>query len=138
MFKCGFDNEGICKVLNVKTIKNCHCPFYKETIDTCALCGKPIVEAGIIDGGELYCVKCGMLLGTCDTCRHMPVCTFVTDPSPVPKVIQQSVKQGNMIASMPVKNPNRIEITCKKGCECWNDEYGCMREVLRYCDAWEK
>jgi hypothetical protein len=32
-----------------------------------------------------------------------------------------------------VMNPSRIEITCAKGCPCYDPEIGCMRQ-FNYCE----
>lgn len=136
MLKCAFGSDGVCKLLNKPVVDKCHCPYYTTNEINCDLCGQPILSGGIYDNGKIYCAKCGPQLGHCATCRHRTICTFETDPSPVPKMIQQTVRQGNMMSSFPVKNPNRIEITCKKGCGCWNEEFGCLREFMA-CDKWE-
>lgn len=137
MRKCGFDNGGKCQLLNVETTNNCHCPYYRTEIQLCDFCGKPILSGGVFENGKLFCDECGRLLGTCHTCRVGKECAFETDPSPVPKVIQQTVNQGNIRASMPVKNPSRIAITCKNGCACYDEENGCLREISNCCGKWE-
>ena len=137
MRKCTFDNGGKCQLLNTDAIENCRCPYYRVELQLCDYCGQPILKGGVYENGKLYCDKCGHNLGTCQTCVSAQTCTFETDPSPVPKVIQQTVMKGNMRASMPVKNPSRIDITCKKGCACWNEEFGCLREVSGSCTAWQ-
>ena len=136
MKKCTFDNGGKCQLLNTDTKDNCHCPYYTIELQLCDFCGQPILRGGIFDNGKLYCQKCGEHLGKCPTCRHGENCFFETDPSPVPKVIQQTVMKGNMRASIPVKNPSRIAITCKNGCTCYNEENGCLRE-FNACVGWE-
>ncbi len=137
MLSCAFGSDGKCKLLNKPVDKKCRCPYYTTQEIDCDFCGKPILSGGVYENGRIYCDKCGHKLGYCTTCRHASICSFESDPSPVLKTIQQSVKRGNMMASMSVKNPSRIEITCKKGCSCWNDEFGCLREISRSCDAWE-
>lgn len=136
MQKCGLNENGKCLLLKVDMAENCHCPYYMIYVEHCDICGKVILEGGVFYNDKLYCADCGHKLGYCTTCRHLPNCAFETDPSPVPKVIQQTVRQGNVMASMPVKNPNRTEITCKKGCCCWDDENGCLRE-FNTCVKWK-
>ena len=124
---CIFNQNGNCARLNMPTEKGCKCPLYMSHYDVCAFCGQPILEPGVIDSesGLLFCKNCGHKLGTCATCLT----------SPVPKMVQQTVRQGNMVSSFPAKNPNRIEITCKKGCRCFDDEKGCLREFST-CQNW--
>lgn len=136
MLKCGLNENGKCLLLKTDMAENCHCPYYKTHFDSCEICGNIILEGGVFDNGKLYCNNCGHELGYCSTCRHVQICTFETDPSPVPKTINQSVRQGNIMSSFTAKNPSRIEITCKKGCGCWSDDFGCLREI-NSCDKWE-
>ena len=134
---CVFNQNGVCARLNMPTEKNCKCPLYMSSYDTCAFCGQPILDGGVYDTvtNELFCKKCGHQLGTCATCLTARECRFETDPSPVPKVVQQTVRRGNMTSSFPVKNPSRIEITCQNGCPCFDAEKGCLREFST-CGNW--
>lgn len=136
MLKCAFDNDGICKLLNKPTVQKCQCPYYATQEIDCDFCGRPILSGGVYENGKVFCNDCGHQLGNCVTCRQRVICTFETDPSPVPKVIQQTVRNGNMTSSFAVKNPNRIEITCKKDCGCWDEENGCLRE-FNACNSWK-
>ena len=135
--KCIFNQNGNCARLNMPTEKDCKCPLYKSSYDNCACCGQPILQGGIfdIDSQMLFCNNCGHQLSQCQTCVTVTTCLFETDPSPVPKVVQQTVRQGNMTSSFPVKNPNRIAITCQKGCRCFDPEKGCLREFST-CGNW--
>lgn len=136
MPRCVFGNDGNCKLLNKPVDKNCHCPYFATQELSCDFCGKLILSGGVYENGKIFCDDCGHQLGNCVTCRQHSICTFETDPSPVPKVIQQTVRKGNMTSSFPVKNPNRVEITCKKGCACWDEQNGCLREFYS-CGKWE-
>ena len=134
---CIFNQNGNCARLNMPTEKDCKCPLYMSHYEVCAFCGQPILEGGVYDtvSNLLFCNNCGHKLNTCATCMTARDCLFETDPSPVPKMVQQTVRQGNMVSTVPVKNPNRIEITCKKGCRCFDDEKGCLREFST-CQNW--
>lgn len=136
--KCIFDQNGTCARLNMPVVKNCKCPMYATSYEVCGFCGQPIFQGGIIDSvsGMLFCDKCGHQLNKCPTCETAQTCAFETDPSPVPKMVQQTVRQGNMISSFPVKNPKRAEITCKNGCKCFDTEKGCLREFST-CANWK-
>lgn len=135
MPRCVFGNDGNCKLLNKPVDKNCRCPYFSTQELSCDLCGKLILSGGVYENGKIFCDDCGHQLGNCVTCRQRSICTFETDPSPVPKVIQQTVRNGNMTSSFAVRNPNRVEITCKKGCVCWDEENGCLRE-FNSCGKW--
>lgn len=43
------------------------------------------------------------------------------------KILKREIV-GNMQAVTNVCNPDIIEKTCKKGCSCFNEENGCMRD----------
>lgn len=138
MLKCYFNQGGICQRMNLATTEDCRCPLYRYgEPDTCAICGQPIMGHTVWFNNQVLCENCGKLIGVCQTCAERTHCDFETDSSPVPKVVQQTVKQGNMVSSFPVKNPNRTEITCKaKGCVCFDGNNGCKRD-LGSCDQWK-
>jgi hypothetical protein len=50
-------------------------------------------------------------------------CEFETNPSPIPKQIQKTVRQGNVQMQTVMDNPERIEAFCHK-CPCWCDACG--------------
>ena len=79
---------------------------------------------------EVFCLRCAPYSHTCVTCAHRDGCDFETNPSPLPKQVQMTQRQGNAVISQVVKNPERIKITCQNGCLCWSEEYGCGRQ---YC-----
>lgn len=133
---CVFNQNRICQRLNLPTEKKCRCPLYKTSYEVCAVCGQPILEGGVMEEDKVFCNNCGHQLGKCATCVNSAQCAFETDPSPVPKVIQRTVRQGNMASTFPARNPSRVEITCKKGCCCFDEEKGCMRE-FSFCDRWK-
>ena len=111
------------------------CPSFTGTQIFCELCHNLIVgdSNALLDitaPNEMHtiCKQCQKAIGHCNTCRHSNTCAFETDPSDLPKVVQQQTRQSNMISVMTVKNPSRIEITCKKGCPCFHEEIGCLKE----------
>ena len=103
----------------------------------CEKCGKPFNERPFYipegDNWHIFCSNCGQLNNSCHFCRHRDTCSFETDPSTLPKMVQQRIQQGPMISLQTVKNPSRIEITCKKGCLCYDPNYGCMKD-FNYCN----
>lgn len=115
------------------------CPKFTKTIRTCALCGNILLTPGIlelIDSTYInYHDECAKYMGTCQTCGQGALCSFKTDPSPIPPVIMQTQRQGNMVIQQQVKNPERIEATCAKGCPCYDPTVGCLKEE-GYCGKW--
>lgn len=98
---------------------------------TCIHCGRPCPQDAIVmaePAAYAICRQCYTLYNTCNACTNVVTCAFNTHPSPLPKQIQQTIRQGNMTMQSFVKNPERIDITCKIGCHCWSDEFGCGRE----------
>lgn len=105
----------------------------KEVIKTCDVCGRVIIGHSTIVYGKdesikLLCDNCYTAVGTCALCENAKYCAFEQDPSQIPIMIQKQVRQGNMSMVTTVKNPARIEITCKKNCKCYSEEKGCLRE----------
>lgn len=102
-------------------------------IFTCALCGNQAYKLPVVlMNGEkpplLICERCNSLSGTCVRCASARTCPFETDPSPIPKTIQKQFRNGPMISVTEVKNPARIDITCKTSCPCFSEDFGCMKE----------
>jgi hypothetical protein len=135
---CVFNQNNHCVRLDLPTDEKCKCPLYMPSYETCDMCGQPVLAKGVhdLDYKMFLCQDCAHKIRTCETCLTVSQCAFQTDPSPVPQTIQQTVRQGNMTATMPVKNPSRIEITCKKGCPCFDTENGCLRDYGS-CGRWQ-
>lgn len=93
----------------------------------CDFCGQP---ATIIDAETftLFCDRCFSVTKTCGACIKSIQCDFETNPSPLPKQVQKTIRQGNMVMQTVVKNPDRVAITCKNGCPCFHEDFGCLRE----------
>lgn len=62
-------------------------------------------------------------------------CEFETNPSTIPKVVQQRIQQGPMTSIVQVKNPTRVEMFCKN-CKCFDEEFGCLKENS-CCGDWQ-
>lgn len=110
------------------------CSKHCNEIPVCAICGQEMLkENSILDfkNGEYFrtvCQKCSELLSTCALCRNGQKCAYDDDPSPIPKLIQKQVRQGPMISVTQEINPERVAITCAKGCTCYDPENGCLRQ----------
>lgn len=98
---------------------------------TCNICGRPCLENAIVctePVAYVMCPQCFQHCGTCALCISARECLFETSPSLLPKQIQQTIRQGNMTMQSIVKNPDRIRETCQKGCKCWSDDLGCLKQ----------
>lgn len=105
------------------------CSKHSSYTFICDCCGNeysPILMRSnyFIDNGveAILCEQCAEQLGSCATCKHITNCTFETDPSPLQKIIQKTMRQGNMQIMTQVMNPERMKITCQKGCPCFDQE----------------
>lgn len=102
------------------------CSHWTTEIPTCDVCGRPFLPpiAWIQDkAGRLrsMCPNCFNARNTCQLCAHGRGCAFKESPINIPPIINQTVRQGNMIMTNQVPNPARIEATCKSGCKCCDD-----------------
>ena len=149
-FTCGYRslNPQQCPLIGyqyAENITNVVCPYWIDEIVTCAVCGQIIPKKNYClthfkDGTwKPTCDNCLKLSGTCGGCSKSSTCDFETNPSPIPKAVQKQIRQGNQILVTTVKNPSRIEMTCKKNCDCWDEEnqqcskeYGCCS---KYTDS---
>lgn len=102
-------------------------------VETCAICGQPIYNTNLLldvqeDGSVRYIhLACGRALNTCSTCKHRGRCEFETNPDPMPKVVMQTVRQGNMVMQTQVRNPDRIRKFCHE-CPCFDPENECLKQ----------
>ena len=97
----------------------------------CDVCNTPIINPIVdITLNKILCERCYVALGTCAGCANGSTCLFETDPSPLPKVVTQTIRQGNMVGQIQVKNPERIKVCCE-GCHCFIDNE-CYR-TYQYC-----
>lgn len=114
---------------------NCKEPIATANLFTCEMCGskylphKATIEAHT---GKVICPTCAQFMAACGSCQFSEGCAFETDPSPLPKVITQTIQQGNMRIQQQIRNPAREEITCKN-CKCYNETNHCMRPFLSRC-----
>mgnify|MGYP007025963590 CR=1 FL=1 len=112
------------------------CSQFSNQRYDCDICHRQILHSEVIydsKTNKIVCSNCCDRLSSCDNCNHGHICLFETDPSTLPKQVQKQFRQGNMIGQTIVKNPDRIAITCKKGCPCWNAETEDCNKPLHYC-----
>lgn len=108
-----------------------YCTKHQEEVAQCEKCGQGTLTPFYTrDGNQwhTFCARCVELLNTCHFCEHASKCAFEQDPSPLPKMVQKQIRQGNMVQITTVKNPDRIRQTCENGCPCFSQENDCMRE----------
>lgn len=95
-------------------------------IEKCKFCGQDHIPH-IIDTDGFICNNCYAYLYTCALCTQGHECSFENDPSPLPKQVQKVIRQGNMTMQTVIQNPERVDITCRKLCSCFSEEFGCLK-----------
>lgn len=132
-------DASTCMLYNAKVIpSNTACPRFVTDLFTCSLCGSLILPSDAIlehETNKMTCAQCQQARYTCATCTCGNQCLFETDPSPVPKMIRQTIQKGPMTTIADVPNPSRIEITCKAKCPCFDAENGCLKQS-NTCGKW--
>ena len=98
----------------------------------CNYCGREnpcfIITVFNDDTPTAMCPNCAQYIGTCSLCPNGVKCEFETNPSPLPKQVQQTIRQGNMVAQTIVRNPERVKAFCTD-CQCYNiDLSACSRQ----------
>lgn len=135
--ECAYFDDMRCKISGQPAIShNIACASFSSKRYECEICHRQIHHTEVIydsKSNKIVCSDCCNRLSTCDNCHNGNICLFETDPSPLPKQIQKQIRQGNMIGQTIIKNPDRILITCKKGCPCWDTETESCNKQLRYC-----
>lgn len=146
-----------CGSCALRTQDNKHCGITGLTIDpdkdfcskhnaapsVCEGCGDFIPTGQFLTQDKnneyhIFCANCISALNTCSGCTNSEHCDFRENPSPLPFKVQRKIQQGPMIAVTEILNPERVEITCKKGCECFDTEKGCLRQnnwCEHYCSV---
>ena len=137
----------MCRLFNIAVKDTDFCFKHTKSLFTCDCCGQPFIgnpyivmskiDDNTVSGIEAcICPKCNQNINTCKTCAQMHQCAFETDPSPLPKVVQKQVQQGNMYAVTQVMNPDRIAITCQKDCPCWSSDFCCSKQNYGTCQQY--
>lgn len=118
------------------------CSKHADSIPVCDICGREMLPEHQIleilddDNVRVICPSCNEMFGSCAMCLNNKGCAYDDDPSPIPKLIQKQVRQGPMITVTQEINPERVVITCKKGCSCFDPENGCLRQ-FNTCGGYE-
>lgn len=87
---------------------------------------------------KVLCPNCIMLYGHCHTCTHKMTCSFEQSNSPHEPFIMQEIRHGNGIIRQRVKNPERVRETCQKDCQCFSEEFGCLRQINQTCGGYQE
>ena len=132
-FTCGYRtlNPQECPLIgyNYTDDRNQVCPYWVAEIPKCDICGMIDPNSGFLqksDGSLIrWCKNCQSKSGTCGMCSKSSTCDFETNPSPIPKAVQKRIQQGNHIMVTTIKNPARIDVTCRINCSCFSEENGC-------------
>lgn len=149
--KCGRcllrdEQSGQCSILKMIVAEDQDaCPRYADdnNVITCELCGDRMHTLHAIlfpedDRIHIVCGDCAKMSGRCQTCVNVKECKFITDPSPIPQVVQKQIKQGPIIQIVQIMNPDRIAITCKMGCDCWDAESEtCCKQTCGTCSKYK-
>lgn len=119
---------SVCARFNITVTEDDFCKWHLKDLPQCNMCGRQILGnlTYLADHDIWICQDCEAQLYTCRTCANRE-CTYETDPSPLPKQIRRTVRQGNMMIQTPGRNPDREAITCQKGCHCYSPGQGCLR-----------
>ena len=123
------------------------CSHHAKELWKCDCCGNQFwstpyiimnaTEDGVVDSIDAcICPQCNHNLYTCRTCQNMDKCKFESDPSPLPKVVQKTIQDGFITTVTQVMNPERIAITCEKGCPCWSQNFGCSKQNHGTCQQY--
>lgn len=108
-------------------------------MERCDICGQPISGKLIVDNSKpqikIICEQCESQMYTCYLCERVQkgICDFESNSSPIPPVIQKRIQRGPIQTVANIPNPDRIEITCKKGCPCYHEENWCLRQTNLTC-----
>ena len=129
-------NNLICRRLETRLNPDENkCGYFssQNNIGQCDCCGNMIlINKAIVSIEEnktiLFCHQCAQKAGTCQTCIEKNNCDFQTNPINLPKQIQQTIQRGPAVMSTTIINPDRVNETCKKNCECFSEEYGCLKQ----------
>lgn len=128
----------ICRLSKQARTSENSCPEGTTLMYKCDLCGREvlpryaIIDIGLDHKTHIICSICNENYYNCITCAQSSMCDFESNPIDLPKQISKEMKteQGYFVTS--IRNPSRIEKTCKVNCDCFDEENGCLRQI-NYC-----
>lgn len=116
------------------------CSNFQKEVVVCEICGRVVLQNSIIfdmDEHEIFhiiCPNCASAMGTCKICDKASICDLKTNPLPIPLTVKKKIQRGPITAVTEVLNPERIRETCQKNCECFSEEFGCLRQTCQTCN----
>jgi hypothetical protein len=109
-----------------------HCSHWIAELPVCSLCGRQFMPPATIYYESIesepltLCNDCYNHRGHCKTCTAANYCDFKENTTcQLPPMVQQTMRQGNMIMTRTVPNMARVEETCKKNCKCYDATNNC-------------
>jgi hypothetical protein len=138
--KCGHYQKGICLLDNQPSKDTSLCRYYTESPYICELCGKHLIQEVVNytfgTNPHIVCNNCFQQIYTCQACEYGNVCKFEQDQTvPEPTYVTQQIRQGPAIIQQQVKNPKRINLTCRVNCPCFINEQCCKENGS--CDKYQ-
>ena len=129
--------QGICGLKGMKMNGEIDfCSKHTDYLKVCCICNNIMLEPGYIECSTeepiLMCERCHQAYNTCQMCPRFKVCEFQTNPDPMPQVVMKTIRQGNAVMQIQVKNEERVKKFCPS-CECWDENHGCMKEYNIGC-----
>ena len=102
------------------------CNHWCCEVPTCSVCGRrfiPPVTYLADDDYAVICPNCFKARGTCGLCQSNSYCDFQQNPIGIPQMVPITRRQGNMVMTQTVPNPERIKATCiASGCKCYHKD----------------
>lgn len=121
-----------CLRTKTPTLSTDSCSRWVSELPICDICGQMFIPPAIFvmeedsDSIVVLCHNCDKGRGKCPTCKCSDYCDFKENTEcTLPTMIQQTMRQGNMVISRTVPNMARVEETCKKNCKCYDPELNC-------------
>lgn len=138
--KCGHYQMGQCLLTHEPAKDTALCIYYTESPYICEKCGRHLTQETVNytygTKPHIICGECYQHLFTCVSCKCGHTCKFEQDSTvPEPTYVMQQIRQGPSIIQTQVKNPKRINLTCRVNCPCFVNEV-CLKEIGS-CDKYE-
>lgn len=130
--QCALYRQGACLMhQEPRNAEKDYCSKFTEKLYQCEICGNPILTPILLEVKEAYKIVCGNCygnIGTCHLCTEGSKCEFETNPSPLPKQVMKTIRQGNSVMQTTIRNPERERQFCHEGCKCFNAEGYCNKQ----------
>lgn len=128
-------NQNICALTHQqKNPDKDYCSEHRKELTLCETCKNPVIKPILTSFNPedtkyfSLCAKCNEASGSCSLCAYGQKCEFEQNPSPTPKQIVKTIRQGNSVMQTTIPNPERIRELCAGKCKCYNEEFHCNRQ----------